>query len=186
MMDQSSSLVRAAALRKSALSLANSCSIGVEIRAVGRQIEDRGIGRGDRLADAGERVGRQVVEHHDVTGRERRRQELLDIGAKGRTGPMRGCGDPAPHSGPVEHQRRDDAGLPEPGDEGRGAPVMGWTPPDGIDVPWWWLLRTTGGRRPWKRLAPSASIWPSTCSRRTERAHPAPSCSARGSGASRC
>jgi hypothetical protein len=23
--------------------------------------------------------------------------------------------------------------------------VMGWTPPDGIDVPWWWLLRTTGG-----------------------------------------
>jgi hypothetical protein len=53
----------------------------LQIRAVGRQVEERGAGRGDRLADAGDLVGREVVEHHDVAGRERRRQELLDIGA---------------------------------------------------------------------------------------------------------
>ena len=38
MVDQSSSLVRAAALRRSALSLANSCSIRVQIGAVGWQV----------------------------------------------------------------------------------------------------------------------------------------------------
>ena len=112
MVDQSSSLVRAAAVRSSALSLANSCSIGFEIGAVRRQVQDRGAGRGDRLADAGDLVRRQVVEHHDIIGFERRRQELLDVRAKRRAG-----------HGPVEHQRRDDAALAEPGHEGGGAPV---------------------------------------------------------------
>ena len=85
MVDQSSSRVRAAALRNSALSLA-------------------------RLADAGDLVGREVVEHHDVVGPECRRQELLDVGAK--------CG--AGHRS-VEHQPRDDAAPPEPRDQGRGS-----------------------------------------------------------------
>ena len=60
-------LGRAAVLRSSALSLADSCSIGAprpprsvleasrEIRAVGRQVEDRGAGRGDRTAERGGR-----------------------------------------------------------------------------------------------------------------------------------
>jgi hypothetical protein len=74
-------------------------SYSVQIRAVGRQIEDRGAGRGDRLAHAIDLVRRQIVAHHDVTGFERGREALLDIGAK------RGAGDRA-----VRH----DAGLPEP------------------------------------------------------------------------
>ena len=52
----------------------------VQIRAVRRQVEDRNAGRGDRLADAVDLVRCQIVEHHDVTGSERRRQELLDVG----------------------------------------------------------------------------------------------------------
>ena len=84
----------------------------VEIGTVGRQIEERGVGRGDRLADAVDLVRGEIVEHHDVAGLERRCQELLDVGAERRAGHR-----------PVEHQRRDDAGLPETGDEGRGAPM---------------------------------------------------------------
>jgi hypothetical protein len=52
-----------------------------EIRAVGWQIEDRGGGRGDRLAHAIDLVRRQNVEHHDVTAFERGREALLDIGS---------------------------------------------------------------------------------------------------------
>ena len=55
---------------------------------------------------------RQVVEHHDVAGIERRRQELLDVGPEGRAG----------HRA-VEHERCNDAALPEPGDQGRGLPM---------------------------------------------------------------
>jgi hypothetical protein len=51
----------------------------------------------------------EVVEDHDVAGLERRRKELLHLGTKG------GAGHRA-----VEHEQRDDAALPEPGDEGRG------------------------------------------------------------------
>jgi hypothetical protein len=107
---QSSSLVRAAALRKSALSLAKSCSIG--FRSGSKAVEDGRAGRGDRLADAVDLVRREIVEHHDVARLERRREELLDVGAK--------CG--AGHW-PVENQWRDDTALPQPGDEGGGAPV---------------------------------------------------------------
>ena len=84
----------------------------VQIGAVGGQVEERGAGRGDRLADAIDPVRGQVVEHHDIARLERGRQELLHIGAEGDAGHW-----------PVQHQRCDDAALPEPSDEGRGAPV---------------------------------------------------------------
>ncbi len=38
----------------------------------------------------------------------------------------------------VEDHRGDEAGEAQPSHEGRRLPVMGWTPPDGIDVPEWW------------------------------------------------
>ena len=84
----------------------------VEVRAVGRQVEDRGAGFRDRLAHTIDLVGREVVEHHDVAGFEAWRQELLDVGAERQT-----C-----HR-PVEDQGRDHAVLAQPGDEGRGLPV---------------------------------------------------------------
>jgi hypothetical protein len=84
----------------------------VRIRTVGRQVEERGAGRGDGLADALGLVRFEVAEHHHIAGCERRGQELLDIGAERRAG----------HRS-VEHQRRDDAALAQAGDEGRGAPV---------------------------------------------------------------
>jgi hypothetical protein len=71
-------------------------------------------------SDAIDLVRREVVEHHDVAGRERRREELFDIGVEGGAVPC-GCGDPAPTRRAVEHQRGDDAGLPEPGDERCGS-----------------------------------------------------------------
>jgi hypothetical protein len=37
--------------------------------------------------------------------------------------------------GAVENHRRDHAARGQAGDERRRFPVMGWTPPDGIDVP---------------------------------------------------
>ena len=124
---QSASLVRAAAFRSSALSLAKSCSIGFRSGLVGRQIEDGGAGRGDGLLDAIDLVGGEIVHHHDVAGRQRRSQHLLDVGPEGGAGHR-----------PVEDERGDHAALPQAGDEGRGLPMMGWTPPDGIDVPRWW------------------------------------------------
>jgi hypothetical protein len=57
-------------------------------------------------------VRREVVEHHDVAGLERRREELLDIGAEG---------DPGHRT--VEDQRGNDPRLPEAGDQRRRAPV---------------------------------------------------------------
>ena len=64
---QSSSLVRAAALRTSAVRLANSCSIGFR-SGPRRQVEDGGAGGNDRLADGVDLVCRQLIEHHDIAG----------------------------------------------------------------------------------------------------------------------
>ena len=44
---------------------------------------------------------------------------------------------------PVEEPWRLDPVVPQGGEERHRPPVMGWTPPDGIDVPRWWCLRTT-------------------------------------------
>ena len=53
----------------------------VQVRRVGRQVEDAGAGGGDRLADACHLVGGKVVHRHDVAGRQAGRKELLDVGA---------------------------------------------------------------------------------------------------------
>jgi len=42
----------------------------VHIGAVGRQVEDLGAAVGDRFSDAGDLVGGQVVEHHDIAALE--------------------------------------------------------------------------------------------------------------------
>jgi hypothetical protein len=60
-----------------------------------------------------------VVQHHDVAGLEGRRQKLLDPRLRG--GRLR-RERPDGHRA-VEHERRHDAGLPQAGDQGRGAPV---------------------------------------------------------------
>lgn len=66
----------------------------------------------DRLADARDLVRRQVVQHHDVTASERRRENVLDVGPEGI----------AIHR-PVEHPRRGHAGQAQAGDEGHRLPV---------------------------------------------------------------
>ena len=84
MVDHSSSLCARRRLAQERLELGEQLLDRVEIRAVGRQVEDRGRGRGDRLADDHDLVRRQVVEHNDVAGRECGRQELLDVRAERR------------------------------------------------------------------------------------------------------
>ena len=82
MVDQRASRVRAAAWRSSALSLANSCSIGLRSASTAA---GRGARRRLRRWPRGrlDPVRGQVVKHHNVAGRERRRQELVDAGADG-------------------------------------------------------------------------------------------------------
>ena len=45
----------------------------VQVRTVGRQVKDPGTGRGERVLDAVDLVGGEIV--HDVVGRECWRQE---------------------------------------------------------------------------------------------------------------
>lgn len=52
----------------------------VEVRAVGRQVDDLGLGLPDCLCDSGHLVARQVVHHHQVAGTQTRHQDLLDVG----------------------------------------------------------------------------------------------------------
>jgi hypothetical protein len=68
--------------------------------------ERPGRGRDDRLFDAGDLVGGEIVHRHHIR-LERGRERLLDIGAES------GAGHQA-----VEHQARDNAALAKAGDEG--------------------------------------------------------------------
>ncbi len=52
----------------------------VQVRAVGRQAEQRRAACLDRLAHAGDLVGAEVVQHHHVAGCQCRNEELLDVG----------------------------------------------------------------------------------------------------------
>lgn len=78
---QRSSRVRAAALRRRALH-GEGLLDGVEVGAVGRQVEDPCAACRDRLPDAGYLTARQIVQDEQVVGRQRRCQDLLDIGAE--------------------------------------------------------------------------------------------------------
>ena len=80
MVSHSASRVRTAAVRSSALSLAKSCSIGVQVGRVGRQIEHARAHRPDRLVDADDLVSRQVIQDDDILAAQAGSEHLLDIG----------------------------------------------------------------------------------------------------------
>ena len=71
-------------------------------------------------------MGRESVEHDDIAGPESRGEHLLDVDPEGF----------AIHR-PIEQPGRAEPGKAQASDKGHGLPVMGWTPPDGIDVPRW-------------------------------------------------
>jgi hypothetical protein len=71
-----------------------------------------GVGSGDRGANRGDFMGRQVVHHDNVVGLKRRDQHLLDIGEEGLAG----------HRS-IEHHRCGQAIAPQRGDKGCGLPV---------------------------------------------------------------
>ena len=84
----------------------------VHVWAVGRQVEDLRASRGDGLADAGDLVGGQVVEHDDIAALKGRGERLADVDAEG----------VAIH-GSVEHPGRGEPRQAQAGDEGHGLPV---------------------------------------------------------------
>jgi len=104
----------------------------VEVGAVGRQEEEMGADRPDGAAGGLSLVACEVVEDDDVAFGEGRPENLLDVEGE-ELAVDRAVDDP----GCV------DAIASQGGDEGERLPMMGWTPPDGIDVPRWWCLRTT-------------------------------------------
>lgn len=84
----------------------------IEIWAVGRQEQELGPGATDRLADGGSFVTAQIVHDDDVTGRERRHEELLDIVSEALTVDRL-----------VEHARGVDPVMAERREEGHRAPM---------------------------------------------------------------
>lgn len=84
----------------------------IEVRTVGREIEQAGAGRLDGLADLPTLMAGEIVHDDDVTGREFRDEHLIDIGLEG-----------VAVDGAVEDHGRDDAGQPKTGHEGRRLPV---------------------------------------------------------------
>ncbi len=69
-------------LPKERLELGEQLLDRVEIGAVGRKVQEESAGSGDRLAHPVDLVRGEVVEHDDVARFERRREELLDVGAE--------------------------------------------------------------------------------------------------------
>jgi len=85
---------------------------GIEVRTVGRQIEQARAGRLDHLAHGRILVAGQVVHDHDVSEAEFGHEHLVDIGVE--------C---VAVDRPVEHHRCDHACAAQAGDEGGGLPV---------------------------------------------------------------
>ena len=85
---------------------------GVQIWAVGRQIEDLRPLLGDGLADPGNLVGREIVEHDDIAALQGGCEDMADIGAKG--GSIHRA---------VEHPGCCHAGQPQPGNERHRLPM---------------------------------------------------------------
>ena len=114
---QSLSMVRAAALRRMALSLAKASVRGsapnrVEVGRVGRQVEQPGASRFDGGADRWAPVRGQVIHDHDIAAMQTGYQHLFDIGEEGDAGHR-----------PVEHHRRAEPIAPQGGDKRGGFPV---------------------------------------------------------------
>ena len=84
----------------------------IEVRRIGRQVEEVCAPVLDGLADAIDLMAAQVVHDDDVTRAERRSEHLLDIGLE----------DDAVHRS-VDHQWRRDRVVSKAGDEGGGLPM---------------------------------------------------------------
>src|SRR6266851_9752306 len=70
---------RAAPLRSAVFSFENAIFDRIEVRRVGWQIAHFGADRFDRLADAVDLVGAQVIHEDDMALAQRRRENLLNI-----------------------------------------------------------------------------------------------------------
>ena len=77
---------------------------GVEVRTVGRQIEETGADRFDGLSHANNFVSRQVIHHNDVARPKSRNKVLLDVSQK-ETAIYRS----------IDSQRRDQSFVTQPG-----------------------------------------------------------------------
>jgi hypothetical protein len=84
----------------------------IKVWAVGRQVKKACAGGFDCLTHAAHLVRAQVVEHDDIAGLEFPDEELLGVGEEGGTVDC-----------PVQHQRGDEAGCAQTGQEGGGLPV---------------------------------------------------------------
>ncbi len=85
---------------------------GIEVRAVGRKVEQMRPCCFDGLAHRGAFVAGQIVHHHDVAGAEFGHQHLLHIGLEGEA-----------IDRTVEDHRRHHAGDPQSGQEGCRLPM---------------------------------------------------------------
>ena len=94
---------------------------GVEVGAVGRQVEGVGVAGGEERSDAGELMGAEVVHDDEVAGPEGGQQNLTEVGF-----------EVGPGEGAVDNHRGAEAGEAEAAEEGGRFPV---TVRDGIDHP---------------------------------------------------
>ena len=97
----------------------------VEVWTVGRQIDQARTGSLDGLAHAAHLVRAEVIEHHDVAWLEFLDQELLDVGEERRSV------DRA-----VQHQRSNQAGCAQAGQEGGCVPMAVRDDADQALAPW--------------------------------------------------
>ncbi len=95
----------------------------IEVRAVGRKVEQLGPDRLDGLGHARHLVGLQVVEDDGVARSEHGHERVVDVGSEA-------CAV----GGSVAQGGGTQAITAQGGADGGGLVLMGWTPPDGIDV----------------------------------------------------
>ena len=84
----------------------------IEIRTVGRQVEQLGAAAFDRLLDAGDFVAGQIVQNDDVPRAQGRSEDLPNIGA-----------EDVAVQGAVQHLGGGNAGGAQAGHQGGGFPV---------------------------------------------------------------
>lgn len=99
----------------------------IKLGTVGRKIQDPRAHRLDGFAHAGDLVGLLVVEDDGVPGSQHRDEVVGDVAAE--AGAIGGA---------IDETERAQAGGTQSGGDGGRFVMMGWTPPDGIDVPGWW------------------------------------------------
>ena len=108
---QTWSKVRGRAARRNAFSFANAMFDRIEVGTVGRQKAELRADGFDGRADLRLLVDREIVEHDDIAGPQRRDQHLLDVGEKARRVDR-----------PIEDGRRREPVQPQRGDRPCGSP----------------------------------------------------------------